>query len=135
MNEIDSPVMDFQQSDQRLVRIEKISLVVGLCLALSSLYFWQFHLTLALSLGAALSTLNFRLLWWGWGAVLRQQAQTDPPQQQKTLWPRLVLKYFFLLVGLLVLLLGLKLNLIAFGIGLGNIFLAVLVDASIPSTE
>ena len=135
MKETESEIMDFQQSDLQLARIKKISIIITLLMTLGSLFFWDAHLTLAIFLGAAFSTFNFYLLGWTWGAFLQQQAQTSPAKTNKTIWLRFVIKYFVLLGGLTFLLLGLKLNLIAFGIGLGCLFLAILVDTVIPKPE
>ena len=115
-------------------KLETITLAIGIVLALGSLFWGSLSLSLGVCLGAIFSSINLRLLIWSWGALFQQSVEADSSSESAPVHvlPRFVLKYSFLFLGILLIVVGLRANPVGFCIGLSNVFLAVLCYSILP---
>lgn len=114
-----------------LKKIELIAVVTALLLATGSLAYGDPRFTIAVCLGSLFASINFRLLVWSWGALVMQYKKEGA--STSNLLPRFFLKYGFLLAGVFVFLGGFKAHPLGFGLGLSNIFAAILLSPLFPS--
>lgn len=125
-------------------RIEKLTWIFGLLLSAGSLAYGSLMISAAVFLGALFATINLRLLIWSWSSVFQTAAANSQasnaasaaapaePVSAFGVLPRFVLKYTFLLLGMVLLLFGLRSHPIGFGIGVSNVFLAILLYPLMP---
>ena len=126
-----------QQSAAVLRQVELTALAIGALMAAGS---WLVHAPnsarLAVLVGAAFSSVNLRLLIWSWSWLFHSKNPGAAAKEQsgKSSIPRFIFKYFFLLVGLGLALGGLKLHVVGFMIGLGNVIIAVALAPTMVQT-
>ncbi len=126
-----------QQSMAVLQQVELTALAVGALFAAGS-WFIQIptQARWAVLVGAVFSSINFRLLIWSWNWLFysNNPGQVAKEQSGRSAVPRIIIKYLFLLVGLGLLIGGLKLHVVGFMIGLGNVIIAVALAPSMMQT-
>ncbi len=119
---------DMKRSLVVLQQIEMTALALGLVLAVGA-WFVQVPVKarIAVLIGALFSSVNFRLMIWSWSWVFRDPnpQQSAEERSRMAAAPRLLLKYLFLLAGLALLVGGIKLHIVGFMVGLGNVLVAV----------
>lgn len=126
-----------QQSIAVLRQVELTALAIGALMAAGS---WLVQAPnaarWAVLAGAAFSSINFRLLIWSWSWIFQSKNPKAAAKEKsgKSYVPRFILKYFFLLVGLGLALGGLKLHVVGFMIGLGNVIIAVALAPTMTQT-
>lgn len=117
-----------QESLALLQQIEWTALALG---AVFSAGAWliplPFSARIAVLVGAVFSSVNFRLLIWSWSWIFRSTnpQSTAEHKTNSRVVPRFLIKYLFLLAGLALLIGGLKLHVIGFMVGMGNVLFAV----------
>ncbi|TNE49152.1 MAG: hypothetical protein EP343_12790 [Deltaproteobacteria bacterium] len=119
---------DMKRSLVVLQQIEMTALALGLVLAVGA-WFVQVPVKarIAVLIGALFSSVNFRLMIWSWSWVFRDPnpQQSAEERTRMAAAPRFLLKYLFLLAGLALLVGGIKLHIVGFMVGLGNVLVAV----------
>lgn len=129
---------DMKRSLAVLHQIELTALALGVVLAVGA-WFVQipFKARIAVLVGALFSSVNLRLMIWSWSWVFRDPNPQQSAEERSKMRaaPRFLLKYLFLLAGLALLVGGIKLHIVGFMVGLGNVLIAVaLSPAMMPRT-
>lgn len=124
--------------ESTLGRVEWVGAVVGLALICASWFWGTAAMAGATAMGAFFASFNLRLLIWSWRGYIdaqvaqRQQDEGETPAEEAPelshVWSRFVLKYVFLLAGIGVMVLGLKVHMTGFLLGMGNVIVAAAVS-------
>ena len=133
MSEVDNTeVASEAPAGIQLARVELVASLTGLGAAVVSLAITRSLLFAAVVLaGAAVAVINFRMLRWTWEGWLRQTADQSE-RIRPPLWVRFVLKVVVLISSLGAVLWLFKGSPAAFGIGVSNILLAVVINGFLP---
>lgn len=134
-----------------LGRIEKAAWLIGVLLVVATGLVDSVNMAIATALGALFTSLNFRLLVWSWTGYMDSQVALrlaqqgaeeeapevldavppEPKEQTESgifanmgVLPRFAIKYAFLLIGIFVLVGGVRLHLVGCLIGMGNVIIA-----------
>jgi len=112
-------------------RIEILALIAGVLLSVGSLFYGRIDISLSIAVGFVFASINFRLLIWSWEAVIEQQTTVSDIGIMDII-PRFILKYTFLIVGVILAIFALPLHPVGFAIGVGNVFLAIIFYPFLP---
>lgn len=122
-----------------LQRIEVAAWIIGLVASSICWYTAGGQIALGVFLGAIFASVNFRLMIWSWQAYVDEQvaahhrmqdaedeeaASTPSHDEYANPLPRFLIKYSFLLAGLLVVMLVVKPHMWGFVAGLSNVIVA-----------
>jgi hypothetical protein len=110
---------------------EILVLSSGVLLSIGSIFYGSQAVSIGVFAGAMFSSINLRLMVWGWSSVIQQQVSPDSVSAIDIV-PRFLIKFVFLIAGLFVSMVTLKINPYGFAIGTSSIILAVMLCPLLP---
>lgn len=119
-----SSLRSVQSAELLAIALGGVACLGSLLLAKTWLFVWS------VLLGAAFSSLNFRLLVWSWSSFLAPSSSSSSPA---SILLRILLKYAFLFAGMGLFLFLLRLDPIGFLVGLSSLFFAISISPLLPN--
>jgi hypothetical protein len=119
--------------------VETTAWIVGVLMVIGCWFAGSQSMALGAAMGALFASINFRLLIWSWTAYVDTQVkasqeadEASEPEEASVeaaeaalgVLPKFLIKYAFLILGVFVLIGGLRLHFVGCLIGMGNVIVA-----------